>query len=187
MCHHICNAVYHSGHEWQNYDFPDSVILHFSPSRSYSGTFRPFTVFLLEITVLRCTCSQVSPACYNCFSVTGKTKWSMTWVPICTGTISPYLWSEMTKNNTSSLYWDKSGIVRLASTNPLYDIKMPPSPQDATHPHHISQWKDPQPHFCTETLSKGRGFGTQYPPVLSSTPSTTSITSLAQSRNHTKG
>ena len=34
----------------------------------------------------------------------------------------------MTKNNMSSLYWGKSGIVRLASTYPLYDIGMSPVP-----------------------------------------------------------
>ena len=46
-------------------------------------------------------------------------------VPICTGTLSPYLLSGTTKSSTSSIYWGKYGIVRLASTYPLYGIGMP--------------------------------------------------------------
>ena len=41
----------------------------------------------------------------------------------------------------------------------LYDIKMSPSPQDATPPYHIPQWKDLQLHFCTESLSGDRNLG----------------------------
>ena len=134
-------------------------ILPFTPLRSYPEMFRPFTVFLLEITVLRCTCFQISPSCCNYFSVIVTTKWSMSWVLICTCTLAPYWWFETTKNNTSSLYQGKSGIVMLASRYFLYGIKMPSSPWDVTHLLSNSQWKDPKPHFCTESLS-GQRFGT---------------------------
>ena len=53
-----------------------------TPRRSYSGMLRLSTVFLFEITVLRCTCFQVSPASSNSSSVIVTTKWCMTWVPI---------------------------------------------------------------------------------------------------------
>ena len=124
-------------------------ILPFTPLRLYSGMFRPFMVFCLDITVLRCTCFHVSSACCNSFSVIVTTTWPMTWVPICT-----------TKNNTSSLYQGKCGIVRWDSMYPLYGIEMPPIPFNTQHtPYQIPQWQDPQPLFCTESLSEGRDLG----------------------------
>ena len=67
--------------------------------------------------------------------------------------LSPYLLSERTKNNTSLLYQDKSGFY--ASMYPLYGIQMPPIPSRCNTPPSIPQWKNPQPHFCTESLSEG--------------------------------
>ena len=75
MHHQVCNCLYYDSHKWQNYN---------------SGMFRPSKVFIFEITVLRCTCFQVSLACCNSSSVIVTTKWSKTWVPICTGT-SPHI------------------------------------------------------------------------------------------------
>ena len=118
-------------------------ILPFTPSISYSGMYRLSMVFLFEITVLTCTCFQVSPVSCNYSLIIVVTKWSMTWVPIFTGSLSPYLWSRMTKTNMSSLYWGKLGIVRLASTYPLYGIGTP----CLLEMHQTSQWKDPQPKF----------------------------------------
>ena len=81
----------------------------------------------------------------------------MTMVPICTGTLFPYLWSRTTKNSMSLLHWGKSGIVRLGSMYPLYGVEMPPIPlRCSTSPIKFPQWKDPQPHFCTESLTEGR-------------------------------
>ena len=109
--------------------------------------------------MLRYTCFQVFPAFCNSFLVIFATNWFMTWVPICIRTLFPYLRYETTKNNMSSLYWGKSDIVRLASTYSFYGIETAPSSWDATHPHQVPQWKDLQPHFCTESLSEGRDLG----------------------------
>ena len=156
-------------------------IFPFTTFRSYSGTFRPFIVFLLEITVLRCTCFQVSPACCNSFS--GHSHNQMVYDQ---GTYlhrypSPYLWSKMTKNNTSSLYQGKSGIVRLASMYHLCSIKCP-HPQDTTHPLSNSSVEGSSTPFPVQNLSVCRQrFGTQYPPVPSPPPpSTTTIAISSQ-------
>ena len=88
MCHQVHYALYHSGHKWQNYDSP------------YSGDFTlyPFKIILVSIQAhygmpfgnfrAGCTCFKVSPASCNSFSVIVTTKWSMTLVPISTGTLS---------------------------------------------------------------------------------------------------
>ena len=102
-------------------------ILPFTPSRLYSETSRPFTIFLLETTVLRCTHFQVSPACFN--SVLVSHQWMVY-------ELGGYLhldsilhtYSKQPKNSTSSLYQGKSCIVMLASTYPSYGIKIPSVP-----------------------------------------------------------
>ena len=76
----------------------------------------------------------------------------------------------MTRNNMSSLYWDKYCIVRSTSMYHLYGIEIPPSPLDATHPYQIPQWKDFNPLFCTESLSEGRDLGSVSISTLLSTP-----------------
>ena len=106
-------------------------ILPFTPLGSYSGVFRPFTVFFSEITVLRCTWFKICPVCCKSFSVIVTIKWSMTWVPICTGTL--YM---------------------------LFMVLKCPHPLKVEHTlYQIPQWKDCQPHFCTESLTEGRDLG----------------------------
>ena len=107
----------------------------------------------------------------------------MTYVPNCTCTLSPYLWSETTKHNTSLLYQGKSGIVRLASMFPLYGIEKLPSPQDGTH---LPQWKDPQPLFV-ENPSMWAGVSVPLSTsAIISLPSTTTISSVTWTISHTK-
>ena len=141
-------------------------ILPFTPLGSYSGMLRLFTVFLLEITMLMCTCFQVSPACCYSFLVIVTTKWSMTWVPICTGTLSPYLWPRITKNKTSSLYLGKSCPLKMQQPlsgsilNP-YSLQNPSVRADIWDPVSTS--------------------------AVVSTPTTTTTASLAQPVSHTMG
>ena len=141
MCCQVYNAFYQSGLKWWNYDLPYSA--DFVPLPLWDHTWEHSDPSRYSFWKLQCWGVPVSPACCNSFSVIVATKWSMTWVPICTGALSPYLSSEMIRNNTSSLYGHKSGIVRLDPMYPLYGIKMLPSPQDATHPYQFPQWKDP--------------------------------------------
>ena len=145
-------------------------IFPFTPFRSHLGTLRPFTVFLLEITVLRCTCFQVPPACCHSFSVIVTTKFSMTWMLICTCTLSPYLWSQMIKNNISSLYQGKSGTVRLAFMYPFMVLKCPHSPWDEIHPISNSSVEGLSTPYLYRIPQWGWRFGTQYPPVPSTLP-----------------
>ena len=53
-------------------------------------------------------------------------------------------------------------------------------------PYQIPQWKDPQPYFCTEYLSEGRDWDQVSTSAIISTPSTTTIASLAWPSSHTK-
>ena len=61
-------------------------ILPYTPSRLYLGTSLPFTVFFFQDNGTWVYLSPGSPAFYNSFLVKVVTNWSMTWVPICTGT-----------------------------------------------------------------------------------------------------
>ena len=74
--------------------------------------------------------------------------------------LSPYLWSKTTKNNTSSLYLGKSGIVRLASMYPLYGIEMPPIPsRHNTSPIKFLMGRILNPIFVQSPPSEGRDLG----------------------------
>ena len=137
----------------QNGEIMTSIIVQifpFIPSRSYSRMARHFTIFFL-----RQGCWDVHVSRFPQLAAILFWSWSppnVLWLrlPIYTVTLALYLWFKTTKNSTSSLYQDKSGIVRLASTYPLYSIKMPP--QDATHPYQVLRRKDLQPHFSAESL-----------------------------------
>ena len=152
-----------------------------------------FTLYIFEIllrdvvlfTVLRCTCFQVYPACCNSSMVIVVTKWCMTRVPICTGTLSPYLLLKTTRNNTSSLYWGKPGIMRLASTYPLYSITVPPVPSICNKPPQVEElltW------ILNRTLLLEWRLNTQYPPGPSyPSPLPQNVASLTWPISCTKG
>ena len=93
------------------------------PLRLYLGIFRPFMVFLLEIT----------------------------------GTLSTYLWSKMTKNNIF-IIMRQIWYSEVSLYVPLVWYQNVPHPFRCNIPYQIPQWKDLQPHFCTESLIVGRHF-----------------------------
>ena len=95
----------------------------------------------------------------------------------------PNLWSRTTKNSTSSLYWGKPGIVRLASMYTLYSIGIPPCPQDTTNP----SVEDPQSTFSTEAFGEGRDSGPSIHQGCHLLPSTTTAPLLAWTISHTTG
>ena len=138
-------------------------ILSFTPLRLYLGKVSPFTVFLLETTVLRFTCFQVFLSLLQFFL--GHSQNQMVYDM---GTLSPYLWSKTTKNNMSFLNQDILGRVQLASMYSLYGIEMPPSPQDITYPLSNSSVEGSSILYLYGITQWGQRFGTQCPPVPSS-------------------
>ena len=119
------------------HDFPYSVKFTFQPSETVLGNMKAFQYLFCETWLFGDNdtgeCFLVSPAFYNSFLVIVATNWSMTWVPIVPG-FYLHIYHLKQQNNMSSLYWDKSGIVKLACTYPLYGIEMLPPPWDTTHP-----------------------------------------------------
>ena len=86
--------------------------------------------FCFEIMVLRYTSFQVSPAFCNSFLVIVATNWSMTWLPICTGTLSPYVYDLKQPRITHPHYIKLNlAIVRLASSlSFVWHWQVPPDP-----------------------------------------------------------
>ena len=125
---------------------------------------------------------------YICFKVSlvviGTANWSMTRVPNCTGTCSLYLWSKTAKNNTSSLYQGKPGLLRLVLMYPLYGIEIMPNPSRCNKfpwggiCHQISKWN---PSIRMKTWDP------ESTSAITSIPSTTTIFSLEWQICHTKG